>query len=214
MTRVRCDMSVSVDGFICGPKAQEPPYLDDGFFRVTSWLTELATWRERQGMAGGADHEDDEVIASVFEQAGAYVMGRRMFDSGEQPWGDEPPFRAPVFVITHREREPLQRAGGTVFYFVTDGVSSAIAQARAAAGDRHVAVSGGASAVQQVITAGLLDELHLHVAPVLLGGGTRLFDRLRPGMVELDRFRLATSTGNDGGLTHLSFRFPNTGGTR
>jgi dihydrofolate reductase len=111
MTKVRCDMSVSLDGFITGPEAQNPPYLDAGFFRVTSWLTLLATWREHRGMEGGTRNADDDLFAEMFEQAGAYVMGRRMFDSGEEPWGDEPPFRAPVFVVTHREREPLERKG-------------------------------------------------------------------------------------------------------
>jgi dihydrofolate reductase len=210
MTEVRCDMSVSLDGYICGPKAKEPPYLDEGFFRVTSWLNDLATWREREGMTGGATNTDDELIADMFQQAGAYVMGRRMFDSGEEPWGDAPPFRAPVFVVTNRQREPLERRGGTTFHFVTDGVGSAVERAMAVAGDRRVAVSGGARIVQQVIATDLLDELHLHVTPVLLGGGTRLFDGGGPEIVELDPLRVVGSHG----VTHLSYSFRTTGGQR
>src|SRR5438552_311406 len=88
MTKVRSDMSVSLDGYVCGPKAKDPPYLDEGFFRVTSWATELATWRERRGRGSGTTDVDDAVVAEMFAQAGAYVMGRRMFDSGEEPWGE------------------------------------------------------------------------------------------------------------------------------
>lgn len=204
MTTVRCDMSISLDGYICGPDAQEPPYVDAGFFRVTRWVQQLESWRDRQHLAGGVGGQDDDVVAEMFAQAGAYVMGRRMFDSGEVPWGEEPPFRAPVFVVTSRPREPLVRAGGTTFTFVTDGLASAIAQAREAAAGRHVAISGGAQVVQQAIAAGLLDELHLHVAPVLLGGGTRLLDGSLAGPVELERSRVIGSPD----VTHLSFRFP------
>jgi dihydrofolate reductase len=172
-------------------------------------MTDLASWREREGMTGGAANADDELVADMFRQAGAYVMGRRMFDSGEEPWGDEPPFRAPVFVVTNQEREPLERQGGTTFHFVTDGVRAAVGCATAVAGDRHVAVSGGASIVQQVIDADLLDELHLHVSPALLGGGTRLLDGGRQRIVELDPIGVQASHG----VTHLSFGFRTTGGT-
>ena len=204
MTLVRCDMTVSLDGYICGPTARRPPYLDEGFFRITSWLTRLASWRERQGMAGGVDDADDALVAEMFAQAGAYVMGRRMFDSGEGPWGAEPPFHAPVFVVTHRDRAPLERGGGTTFFFVTDGVQAAIDRAKAAAGDRHVHVSGGAQIVQQALAAGLLDELHLHISPVLIGGGTRLFEGDLPDFIELERLRVADARD----ITHLSFRLP------
>jgi dihydrofolate reductase len=211
MTMVRCDMTMSLDGYICGPEAGQPTYLNEGFFRITSWLTELASLAaERLGMAGGVDDADDAgdvddaLVAEMFAQAGAYVMGRRMFDSGEGPWGPEPPFPAPVFVVTHRERAPLERDGGTTFFFVTDGVRAAVDRAKAAAGDFHVHVSGGAQIVQQVLAAGLIDELHLHISPVLLGGGTRLFSGDLPQVIELERFRVADS----GNITHLSFRLP------
>jgi dihydrofolate reductase len=208
MTTVRCDMTTSLDGFVCGPAARRPPYVDDAFGRVTRWITEVAGWRERHGMTGGVKSADDEIAAEVPDQTGAYVMGRRMFDSGEQPWGDTPPFGGPVFVVTHREREPLHRNGGTTFYFVTDGIRAAIDRARVTAGDRNVHVSGGAAIVQQAIGEGLVDDLHLHIAPVLLGDGIRLFDGLPPGIVELDRFRVVDSTD----VTHLSYHF--SGGTR
>ncbi|MEO3770944.1 dihydrofolate reductase family protein [Micromonospora sp. B9E7] len=181
MTKVTAQLSVSADGFYAGPRFDgDGDWMDSaesaGFFRVTRWVTDGMAWRERQGFAGGEHDTNSTVIAETFEAAGAYVMGRRMADGGEVPWGDEPPFRAPVFVVTHRPRERLLRQGGTSFTFVTDGVASAVEQARAVAGDKNVAVAGGGSLVRQVLKAGLLDELELHVVPVVLGSGLRLFD--------------------------------------
>ncbi|MEU6023556.1 dihydrofolate reductase family protein [Micromonospora sp. NPDC048871] len=181
MTKVTAQMSVSLDGFYAGPRHDgDGDWLHSaeshGFFRVTRWATEAMSWRERQGFAGGAQDVNSDILAESFEAAGAYVMGRRMADGGEVPWGDEPPFRAPVFVVTHRPRPTLVRKGGTSFTYVTDGVASAVAQARAAAGGRDVAVSGGGSLFRQVLRAGLLDEFELHIAPVVLGTGMRLFD--------------------------------------
>ena len=181
MTKVTAQLSVSLDGFYAGPRHDgDGDWLHSaeshGFFRVTRWATEAMSWRDRQGFAGGAQDVNSDIIAESFEAAGAYVMGRRMADGGEVPWGDEPPFRAPVFVVTHRPRPTLVRRGGTSFTYVTDGVASAVAQARAAAGGKDVAVAGGGSLVRQVLRAGLLDEFELHVAPVVLGTGLRLFD--------------------------------------
>jgi dihydrofolate reductase len=181
MTKVTAQLSVSVDGFYAGPQLDgDGDWMDSaeaaGFFRVTRWATEAAAWRERQGFAGGEQDANSDVLAETFEAAGAYVMGRRMADGGEVPWGAEPPFRAPVFVVTHRPRETLLRGGGTSFTYVTDGVASAVEQARAVAGGKNVAVAGGGSLVRQVLKAGLLDEVELHVVPVVLGTGLRLLD--------------------------------------
>ncbi|RJO77153.1 dihydrofolate reductase [Nocardia panacis] len=201
-------MTLSLDGFVCGLRAQQPPYLDDGFFRITSWAVKRAAWRERAGMEGGLVDADDALIADKFARAGAYVMGRRMFDSGEEPWGDEPPFHAPVFVVTNRPRSPLHREGGTTFYFV-DSVAVAVEAARKACAERNdhstslgVHISGGASIVSQAIAADMVDELHLHIAPVLLGQGTRLFDNLPDKMIELRRLHVIDSPE----VTHLAFR--------
>ncbi|MFI7489950.1 dihydrofolate reductase family protein [Micromonospora echinaurantiaca] len=181
MTKVTAQLSVSVDGFYAGPRhTGDGDWMTSaesaGFFRVTRWVTDAMAWRERQGFAGGERDTNSDVVAESFEAAGAYVMGRRMADGGEVPWGEEPPFRAPVFVVTHRPRPRLERKGGTSFTYVTDGVASAVEQARAAAGGRDVAVAGGGSLVRQVLKAGLLDELELHVVPVVLGTGLRLLD--------------------------------------
>ena len=185
MTKVTAQMSLSLDGFYAGPAfpgdakdvagwMASPEAL--GFFRVTRWVTDAMAWRERQGFAGGEQSVNSEIVEETFAAAGAYVMGRRMFEGGEIPWGDEPPFRAPVFVVTHRPHEVVERAGGTSFTFVTDGVEQAVKLAREAAGGKDVAVAGGGTMLRQVLQAGLLDELELHIAPVVLGDGQRLFD--------------------------------------
>ena len=179
MTIVTAQMSVSVDGFYAGSRhADMATWLDGpeaaGFFRVTRWAIEAEAWRQRLGFGGGDRSTNSEVIAETFQAAGAYVMGRRMADGGEIPWGDDPPFRAPVFVVTSRPRSVLQRQGGTSFTYVTDGIPSAIEQARAAANGKNVAIAGGGTLLRQVISLGLLDELELHVVPVILGDGMRL----------------------------------------
>lgn len=181
MTKVTAQMSVSLDGYYAGPRHDgDGNWMGSaeaaGFFRITRWATEAMSWRERQGFAGGERDTNSEILAETFESAGAYVMGRRMFDGGEVPWGEEPPFRAPVFVVTSRPRETLVRRGGTSFTYVTDGVTSAVEQARAVANGKNVAVAGGGVLLRQVLNAGLLDELELHIAPVLLGAGMRLLD--------------------------------------
>jgi dihydrofolate reductase len=185
MTKVTAQMSVSLDGYYAGPRTSTDPrdlaaFMEGsegpGFFRVTRWVIDAMGWRERQGYAGGERSVDSQIIEETFAAAGAYVMGRRMFDGGEIPWGDTPPFRAPVFVVTHRDREVLHRQGGTSFTFVTGGIGRAVELARNAADGKDVAVAGGGTLLRQVLAAGLLDELELHIAPVLLGDGMRLFD--------------------------------------
>jgi dihydrofolate reductase len=186
MSLVTAQMSVSLDGYYAGPKDPGPVSTGPegwmrspealGFFRITRWVIDALAWRERQGFEGGERSVNSDVIEETFESAGAYVMGRRMFDGGEVPWGEEPPFHAPVFVVTHRARQTLERKGGTSFAFVTGGLHSAIEQARAAAGGKDVAIAGGGSLLRQAIEAGLLDQLELHIVPVVLGDGMRLLD--------------------------------------
>jgi dihydrofolate reductase len=173
-----------------------------GGMLIHRWVFDLESWRERQGLDGGQANRDDEVVAERDARTGAYVMGRRMFDEGEVGWPDPPPFRAPVFVLTRHARDPWVRQGGTTFTFVTDGIESAIEQATAAASDKDVQIAGGANAVQQSIKAGLLDELQIHLAPVLLGDGIRLFEQMGPEDIELEGTRVIDSPL----VTHLRFR--------
>jgi dihydrofolate reductase len=204
MGLVISDMSMSLDGYIAGPEVGVEHPIGVGGERLFQWNYPLESWREPQGLAGGRTDRDSEIVEESSARSGAFVMGRRMFDTGEGPWGDSPPFRRPVFVLTHALRETLVKEGGTTFTFVTDGVERAIELAKAAAGDLDVTESGGANTVQQCIRAGLLDELQVHLAPVLLGGGTRLFDDSRSAHVELECTRVVESPR----VTHLRFRLP------
>lgn len=214
MTKVTAQMSVSLDGFYAGPidgettnwmEGTEAP----GFFRVTRWVLDAMSWRERQGLAGGEKDVNSDIVGEMFDAAGAYVMGRRMFDAGEVPWGEEPPFRAPVFVVTHRPRATLERKGGTSFTFVTDGLASAVEQARvaaSAAGGKDVAIAGGGTVVRQVLAAGLLDQLELHIVPVVLGDGLRLLDPAL-GLGDKEGIELTlTRVVDTPTVTHLRYR--------
>jgi dihydrofolate reductase len=196
---VKSDISVSLDGFVAGPNDGVDNPMGDGGERLHEWVFGLASWREPHGLPGGETNRDDEVQEESLRDIGAVVLGRRMFDNAKG-WGDDPPFHVPVFVLTHEAKEDLVKEGGTTFTFVSDGVESALAQARAAAGDKNVAVGGGANTIQQFLSAGLLDELQIHVVPVLLGGGVRLFDGL--GQVDLETTRVVDSPA----VTHLKFR--------
>jgi dihydrofolate reductase len=184
MANVVAEISVSLDGYVAGPNQTLEEPLGKGGDQLHEWAFRLKSFREPHGLPGGETGPDDDLLAESFGAAGAVVMGRRMFSGGEDPWeddpnadgwwGDEPPFHMPVFVVTHHAREPLVKTG-TTFTFVTDGVESAVGQARAAAGDKNVQVGGGAGVIDQCLDAGLVDELLIHLVPVLLGGGVRLF---------------------------------------
>jgi dihydrofolate reductase len=210
MTRLVLDISMSLDGFVAGPNATlEEPLGRDGE-RLHEWVFELASWREPHGLAGGERNADSDVLQESIDRTGAVIMGRRMFSGGEGPWsddpkadawwGDDPPFHVPVFVLTHHARETVTKQGGTTYTFVTDGIESALEQARAAAGDKDVALAGGASVAQQYLAAGLLDELQVHVPHMLLGGGVRLFGDLGAS-VTLEATRVLASPR----VTHLRF---------
>jgi dihydrofolate reductase len=214
MARLTLDISMSLDGFIAGPNRTVEQPLGDGGERLHEWIIGLASFRERHGRSGGERNADDEVVRETLDTAGAVLMGRRMFSGGEglwedDPvadgwWGDDPPFRVPVFVLTHHARETVAKQSGTSFIFVTDGLESALAQAREAAGDKDVSVAGGASLVQQCIEAGFLDEMQIHLVPVFLGGGVRLFDQLGDTRGDLEVERAIHSPA----VTHVKYRLP------
>ena len=201
MGKVQLDITMSLDGFVAGPNDGPELGLGEGGERLHEWVVRLASWREPHGLEGGETNSSSEVVEEGLQSAGAIVLGKRMFDNAKG-WGENPPFHKPVFVLTHTEREPLAKEGGTTFTFVTDGVESAVRQAKAAAGDKDVSVAGGASVAQQCLRAGLLDELQIHVAPLLLGGGVRLFDDPGAEQIELEPTRVIESPG----VTHLRYR--------
>ena len=214
MTAVRADLTVSLDGFVAAPNASLEHPLGEGCERLHEWAFETASFRRQHGLEGGEANTDSDVVQESLDATGAVIMGRRMFSGGEGPWsadpnadgwwGDDPPFHVPVFVLTHHARETLDKQGGTSFVFVTEGIDAALARARAAAGDKDVLVAGGAAVVQQAIAAGALDELQLHVAPLLLGGGVPLFGDFAGGPITgLEATRVIESPS----VTHLRYRF-------
>ena len=201
MGRVRFDISVSLDGFIAGPNDGVGNGLGDGGEALHEWVLDLESFHERHGREGGEPGTDSEILDEAFRGVGAMLMGRRMFDFAVEAWGDEPPFRMPVFVVTHLAGEPVEKEGGTTFRFVTDGIDAALEQAREAAGDEDVSIAGGASVIQQCLQRGAVDEFQLHVVPLTLGGGVRLFDGLGPEQRRFEKTRVVDSPN----VTHLKF---------
>jgi dihydrofolate reductase len=211
MTKLRCHISISLDGFVAGPNQSEKDPLGEGGEQLHQWAFALAAWREAHGRRGGEVNASARVVEESRENVGAGVMGRNMFGPiGGGPWGDgqwtgwwgeDPPYHYPVFVLTHHPRDPLEMKGGTTFHFVTDGIEPALEQARAAAGGKDVMLWGGAQAVNQYLAAGLLNELELHVVPVLLGDGARLFDGPGAAGVQLEQLRVVEAPG----VTHLKY---------
>jgi dihydrofolate reductase len=208
MSSVTSQISVSLDGFVAGPNQSLDNPIGEGGMRLHEWVFATDSWREQHGEQGGERSADSEVVDEVFQGVGAYIMGRKMFGGGDGPWdeswrgwwGEDPPYHTPVFVLTHHPREPLPMQGGTTFNFVTDGIESALEQARAAAGAKNVTIAGGANAVQQYLAAGLLDELYLHIVPIVLGSGERLLENV--GDPTLEPVKVLASPA----VTHVKYR--------
>jgi len=210
MARLRLQIAMSLDGFVAGPNQSEQNPLGEGGMQLHEWAFALAAWRERHGLDGGEVNASTGVVEASLQNIGATVMGRNMFGGQgswqDHPWdgwwGDDPPFHMPVFVLTHHAREPLAMQGGTTFTFVGDGIESALEQAREAAAGKEVALAGGAQVVQQYIHAGLLDEIQIHLVPVLLGSGARLFENLAGAPPALR----CTGVVEAPGVIHLTYR--------
>ena len=211
MARLTFDISMSLDGFVAGPNQTLEDPLGRGGMQLHEWIFGLESWRKRHGLSGGTGGVDSDVVEESQQNTGAVLMGRRMFSGGEGPWeddpnrdgwwGDDPPFSVPVFILTHHPRETVTKQGGTTFTFVTDGIESALEQAREAAGDKDVIVAGGANVIQQYLAAGVVDEFQIHIAPVLLGDGVRLFDGLADADVRVQPTRVIESPK----VTHLRY---------
>lgn len=212
MSKFRCNITMSLDGYVAGPNQSVDNPLGEGGERLHDWVVKLRSWREMHGdMSGGETGTADDTHREWYANIGATIMGRNMFGGGPGGWGDaswrgwwgeDPPFHTPVFVLTHHAREPLRMQGGTTFIFVTDGVESALKQAREAASDKDVALGGGANAIQQYLAAGLLDEIQVHLVPIFLKGGQRLFESLQASDVSLEQVRALEGSG----VTHLEYR--------
>jgi dihydrofolate reductase len=210
VARLRFQISVSLDGFVAGPNPSEEHPLGEGGEQLHDWVVKLAAWRKPHGREGGETDASSAVFEEALDNVGATIMGRKMFGGGPGPWGDdpwggwwgdEPPFHTPVFVLTHHEREPLEKEG-TTFHFVTDGIQSALEQAKEAAGGRDISLGGGADIAQQYLAAGLIDEMLLSVVPILLGGGTRLLEGLAEADVGLEQVEVIEAPD----VAHLRYR--------
>jgi dihydrofolate reductase len=210
VSKLRLTISMSLDGFVAGPEQSVTNPLGVGGMKLHEWVFPLKAWREPHGMEGGKVNESSKVVEDALANVGATIMGRNMFGGHPGPWdaakpwngwwGDNPPFHHPVFVLTHHPREPLAMQGGTTFTFVTHGIAGALAQARKAAAGKDISLAGGAKVAQQYLVAGLVDEMEINLAPVLLGRGERLFD----GVDDLHGLELVRTVAAPS-VTHLKF---------
>ena len=198
--RVFFSVSMSLDGFIAPGSAEE--LMGRQWMELQRWIFPTRFFRENLKLGGGGEQgPDDDVARQVFERTGASVMGKRMFDAGEEMWPEEAPFHTPVFVVTHEERDPWERPGGTTFSFVNDGIEAALEQARAAAGDRDVRIAGGGATILEYVNAGLVDEFTISLSPVLFGAGVRLFEGVDASRVALEQVRAEPTQR----VTHLTY---------
>lgn len=214
MSRLRFRISMSLDGYVAGPYQSVDQPLGVGGRRLHEWVFPLAAFRRLHGQEGGEDNASNRIVEESLANIGATIMGRHMF--GGHPgtwhptkpwagwWGRNPPFHHPVFVLTHHARKPLVMDGGTTFHFVTEGMEAALAQARRAAGGRDIALGGGANVAQQYLAAGLVDEMELHLVPVLLGRGERLFEHVGEQLHGMELVRTVATPK----VTHLKFARP------
>jgi dihydrofolate reductase len=185
MAILRLNITMSLDGYVAGPNQSVTHPLGEGGEQLHEWAFATRTFRAVHGMEGGATGPDDDIAAEYFQNIGATIMGRHMFGADDGPWGDSPwngwwgenpPFHMPVFVLTHHARDPLEMQGGTTFHFVTQGIHAALQRAKDAGRGKDITLGGGAALAQQYLKASLIDEMDIHVVPVLLGDGARLFD--------------------------------------
>jgi dihydrofolate reductase len=209
MSRLKLNITMSIDGFVAGPDQSPENPLGIGGEELHDWLVPLKAFRESHGEQGGEVNASTPFAEDILAGAGATIMGRNMFGGGPGPWeddwngwwGDDPPYHNPVFVLTHHPREPVEMLGGTTYHFVTEGIESALEQARAAAEDKDVSLAGGASVAQQYLAAGLLDEVVVSIVPIVLGTGSRLFDNLGDPPPQLEQVEAVEAPG----VTHIRY---------
>jgi dihydrofolate reductase len=217
MTKFRLNITMSLDGYVAGPNQSVAHPLGEGGEQLHEWAFATRTFRTVHEMEGGTTGPDDEVAAESLQNIGAEIMGRHKFGGGDGPWGDNPwkgwwgenpPFHTPVFVLTHHARKPLEMEGGTTFYFVTEGIHGALERAKDAARGKDIALGGGANVAQQYLKGGLIDEMEIHVVPMLLGGGARLFDNTDGRQTAFECVRVVNSPA----VSHYKYRRKERGG--
>ena len=206
MSKIFFSVGISLDGFLAGPNAGPKNPMGDGGTTIHMWLYNLARFRKELNIGeGGETGRDNDMIGETIERTGASIMGKRMFNEGEPSWPEDAPFHTPVFVLTHQRRDPWERKGGTTFYFINDGLQSALDKARKSAGRKDIRIAGGANVIQQFLNAGLVDEFTIHVAPIMLGEGVRLFENLVKYKFSVDTLDAIPS----GLVTHLRYKVIN-----
>lgn len=210
MSRLRLSITMSLDGYVSGPNQSEENPLGVGGMKLHEWFFPLTEFKEMHGEEGGRSDASSPIVRERRANIGATIMGRNMFGPVRGPWpdeswrgwwGEDPPFHQPVFVLTHHPREPLEMRGGTTFFFVSDGIESALAQAKEAADGQDIALAGGASVANQYPAGGLVDEVDVSIAPLILGDGERLFDGLGLGSLRLEQLRAVDAPG----VTHIKY---------
>jgi dihydrofolate reductase len=217
MAKLRLHITMSLDGYVAGPDQDEENPLGIGGVALHEWVFPLKEFQDMHGGEGGETNASSAVVQERWANIGATIMGRNMFgpirgqwpdDSWRGWWGEEPPYHHPVFVLTHHPREPLEMQGGTTFEFVTDGIESALAKAKEAAQGADVWLAGGASVSNQYLAAGLVDEIDVSIAPILLGGGERLFEGVEGGSLDLRQIRAVDAPG----VIHIKYEVGRSGG--
>ncbi len=198
--KVFFSVSMSLDGYIAPESIED--LMSQQWQELQQWVFPQRFFRENLHLGvGGEEGRDNDIVRETFERTGASVMGKRMFDAGEQAWPDDAPFHTPVFVVTHERRAPWERPGGTTFHFVNDGIEAALDEARVAAGDRDVRIAGGGATILEYVNAGLIDEFTIALSPVLFGSGIRLFEGVDARRVALQPAGAESSSR----VTHLTY---------
>ncbi len=198
--KVFFSVSMSLDGFIAPESSEE--LMGRQWMELQRWVFPTRFFRQNLSLGkGGEEGRDNDIVRETFERTGATVMGKRMFDAGERMWPENAPFHTPVFVLTHEQRDPWERPGGTTFHFVNDGIEAALIRARDAAGDRDVRIAGGGATILEYVNAGLIDEFTIALSPVLFGSGIRLFEGVDAGRVALQPIRAEPTQR----VTHLTY---------
>jgi len=206
MSKIFVDAGMSLDGFIAGTNAGIKNPLGDGGIKIHDWMFKQKSFRDHLGMDGGeSNNADNDIIENIFNRIGANIMGKRMFEEGEANWPEEAPFHCPVFVLTHEKREPWERPGGTTFYFTNEDIQSVLQKAKESAGEKDIRISGGAKTIQQYLNASLIDEFSIHIAPIIMGAGVRLFEHLDKSKFLFEIIEVVNSPT----VTHLFYRVKN-----
>ena len=210
MSKLKFSVTMSLDGYVAGPNQTLKEPLGVGGEELHDWAVQLDAFQKVQGKTGGVVNASSAIMEEMFENVGAVIMGRNMFGGGPGPWtsewkgwwGDNPPYHVPVFVLTHHKRDPRPMQGGTTFHFVTDGIESALRQAREAAAGKDILIGGGAETINQYLAAGLVDEINISIAPRFLGSGARLFDNFGDALPRLEQVRVVDAPG----VVHVRYR--------